>query len=123
MLLCEADSVTAVPQKLYQRDRGPSAGSRMEPRRMTGFVDVVMQVAAIEMLSDEAAQIEQELQRLLAEVERTPVELHHDVFWERFMELLKRRGEVCRKTMILARHTRDDQRKNAGMGVGALHQP
>jgi len=71
---------------------------------MTSLVNLVMEAAAAEVLHEEAAQIEQEVQRLLAEVGRaTAAEPNPGVLRERFMELLKRRGEVARKALILFR--------------------
>ena len=68
---------------------------------MTSLVHLVMEAAAAEVLHEEAAQIEQEVQRLLAEVGHATVEEPHHGFRERFMQLLKRRGEVARKALIL----------------------
>ena len=69
---------------------------------MSSLVNLVMEAAAAEVLHEEAAQIDQEVQRLLAEVEHSTVEEpDHGVFWHRFMDLLKRRGEVVQKALIL----------------------
>jgi|SRR5215469_8545873 len=81
------------------------------------MTDVVGPVATwTEPLQEEAAQIEREVQRLLADVRYAEVKgTCHVAFWERFMELLKRRGEVLRKVLILfeesesVRHARGDQ--------------
>ena len=61
---------------------------------------VVSSVAAeTEPLRQEAAHLEQEVQRLLADpaVER----VCRAAFWGRFMELLKHRGEILRKVLKL----------------------
>jgi hypothetical protein len=69
---------------------------------MSSLVNLVMEAAAAEVLHEEAAQIDQEVQRLLAEVGHSTVEEpDHGVFWDRFMDLLKRRGEVVQKALIL----------------------
>jgi hypothetical protein len=69
---------------------------------MTGLVNLVMQAAAAEVLHEQADHIECEMERLLAEVKHATVEdPYYGVLWERFMELLKRRGEVARKALIL----------------------
>jgi hypothetical protein len=41
---------------------------------MTDFVALVMQAAATETLQEEADQIDREVQRLLAEIERAPAD-------------------------------------------------
>jgi hypothetical protein len=74
----------------------------------TTFVNLVMEAAAIESLREEAAGIEQEMQRLLSEVEQaTDKGSCRAVFFERFMELLRRRGETARKTAVLFEQSRD----------------
>jgi hypothetical protein len=70
---------------------------------MASLVNLVMEAAATEVLYEERDQIEQEMGRLLAEVEHSNIRgPHYGVFCERFMELLKRRGEVARKALILS---------------------
>jgi intracellular sulfur oxidation DsrE/DsrF family protein len=51
-------------------------GKRETVKKMTheDLVTVVMRSAAIEVLQDEADQIDEEVRRLMAEIERTPVE-------------------------------------------------
>jgi hypothetical protein len=69
---------------------------------MTDLVNFVMQAAATELLQAEADQIDQEVQRFLSEMERAPFEeCRAGSFAQRFLELLKRRGEVARKALIL----------------------
>ena len=69
---------------------------------MISFVSLVMETAAAELLLEEAAQIEEEMQRFLSEMDHaTGEDAHHGVLLERFMELLERRGEVTRKALIL----------------------
>ena len=69
---------------------------------MNDFVSLVMEAAAIEVLHVKAVQIDQEVQRLLAEMERVPVEaLRGGGFAQPFLELLKRRGEIGRKALII----------------------
>jgi hypothetical protein len=69
---------------------------------MTDFVALVMQAAATEMLQEEADQIDREVQRLLAEIERAPAdEGSRGSFAQRFLELLKRRGDIARKALVI----------------------
>jgi transcription initiation factor TFIIIB Brf1 subunit/transcription initiation factor TFIIB len=69
---------------------------------MNDLIGLVMEAAAIELLHVDALQIDREVQRLLAEMEHVPVEeLRRDDFAQRFLELLKRRGEVARKALII----------------------
>jgi hypothetical protein len=69
---------------------------------MTDFVTLVMQAAATEVLREEADQIDQEVQRLLVEMERASVgENRGGRLAQRFLVLLKRRGEVARKALLL----------------------
>ena len=69
---------------------------------MTDLVTLVMQAAATEALQEEADQIDQEVQRLLVEMERASVgENRGGGFAQRFLVLLKRRGEVARKALLL----------------------
>ena len=69
---------------------------------MTDLITFVMQAAATELLQAEADQIDQEVQRLLAEMERAPIEeCRSGGFVQRFLELLKRRGEVARKALVI----------------------
>ena len=69
---------------------------------MTSLVTTVMQSAAIKMLEEEADQIDQEMQGLLAEMERVPVEeCRLGSFWQRFLDLPRRRGEVAREALVI----------------------
>jgi hypothetical protein len=67
---------------------------------MTDLVTLVMRVAATEALQEEADQIDQEVQGLLVDMERASVGESRR-FAQRFLVLLKRRGEVARKTLLL----------------------
>jgi len=97
---------------------------------MINFVSLVMETAAAELLLEEAAQIEEEMQRFLSEMEQGTVEnARHGVLLERFIGLLKRRGEIARKALILfkkrkvrlapgpAQHDARTIRKALGMNV------
>ena len=67
---------------------------------MTDLVTFVMQAAATEVLQAQADQIDQEVQRLLAEMQRAPIEeCRSRSFALRLLALLKRRGEVARKAL------------------------
>jgi hypothetical protein len=69
---------------------------------MTELVALVMRAAAIEVLQEEAEQIDQEIQRLLVETEQASVgEIRDRRFVHRFLLLLKRRGDVARKALCL----------------------
>ena len=69
---------------------------------MTDLIGLVMEAAATELLHEQAIQIDQEVQSLLAEMERAPVEEGgSDTFLERFLALLERRGEVARKALVI----------------------
>ena len=69
---------------------------------MTDLIALVMQAAATEVLQREADQIDEEVQRLLAEMERAPTEEYRrGGFTWRFLELLRRRGEVARRAPVL----------------------
>jgi hypothetical protein len=69
---------------------------------MTDLVTLVMQAAATEVLQEEANQIDQEVQWLLAEMEYAPVEEGgRDRSVHCLLELLKRRGEVARKALLV----------------------
>ena len=60
-----------------------------------------MQAAATELLQVEADQIDQDVQRLLAEMQRAPIEERRRSFALHFLEWLKRRGEVARKALAI----------------------
>jgi hypothetical protein len=67
-----------------------------DERPMNDLVSLVMEAAATELLHVEADRIDQEVQRLLAEMEQASVEdLRRGGSAQRFLELLKRRGEVA----------------------------
>jgi hypothetical protein len=70
---------------------------------MTSLVTTVMQSAAIKLLEEEADQIDQQVQGLLTEMERVPLEEEGRLgsFTQFFLELLKRRGEVAREALVV----------------------
>jgi hypothetical protein len=69
-----------------------------------------MEAAATERLRDEADQIEQEMQRLLAEMERATAKEHRGGQVQRFLELLKRRGEIARRALALFEELESERR-------------
>lgn len=76
---------------------------------MTDLVALVMQAAAIKALQEEADQIDQDVQRLLAEMERASVEeCRRGGFAQRFIALLRRRGEVARKALVVFREPQSE---------------
>jgi hypothetical protein len=62
---------------------------------------LVMKAAATELLYEEAGQIDQEMRRLLAEMEHAPATECRGVLLQRFLDLLQRRGEVAKKALIM----------------------
>jgi hypothetical protein len=69
---------------------------------MTDLIGLVMEAAATELLHEQAVHIDQEVQRLLAEMGRAPVEeCCGGTFMERFLALLERRGEIARKALVI----------------------
>jgi hypothetical protein len=62
---------------------------------------LVMKAAATELLYEEAAQIDREVQWLLAEMQRTPASKCRGVLLQRFLDLLQHRGEVAKKALIM----------------------
>ena len=71
---------------------------------MSNLVSLVMKAAASELLHQEAIQVDQEMEKLLAEMELVPhVQGCLDDFMLRFFALLKRRNEVARKALLIAR--------------------
>jgi hypothetical protein len=73
-------------------------------RYMSDLVSRVMKVAASELLYREAIQVDQEMEKLLAEMELVPrVEGCLGDFMLRFFALLKRRNEIARKALVIAR--------------------
>lgn len=77
---------------------------------MTSLVSLVMEAAATERLRDEADQIEQEMQRLLAEMELATAKEHRGGQVQRFLELLKRRGEIARRALALFEELESERR-------------
>jgi hypothetical protein len=89
---------------------------------MSSLVSLVKEAAAGELLHEEAARVEEEVQRFLSEVEQAAVEdTHDDAFLERFMALLKRRGEIARRAMILFREIKE--RRVLDEPAPAQHDP
>jgi hypothetical protein len=70
---------------------------------------LVMKAAATELLYDDAAQIDQEVRWLLAEMEHAPASECRGILLQRFLDLLQRRGEVAKKALIM----RDDPEARA----------
>jgi hypothetical protein len=69
---------------------------------MTDLIDLVMGAAATELLHAQTLQIDQDIQRLLEEMERAPVEeCRRGDFAERFLVLLERRGKIARKALVI----------------------
>jgi hypothetical protein len=68
---------------------------------MSDLVGLVMEAAATELLYEEAARIDRDVQRLLAEMEQAPSEECRRSFAQRLLELLERRGEIARKALIV----------------------
>lgn len=68
---------------------------------MTDLVTLVIQAATIRRLEMECGPIDREVQQLVAEMEHLSVEeCRHGKFLERFMELLRRRGEIAREVLV-----------------------
>ena len=71
---------------------------------MSDLVSRMMKAAASELLHQEAIQVDQKMERLLAEMELVPhVEGCLDDFMQRFFALLRRRDEIARKALAIAR--------------------
>ena len=68
---------------------------------MSDLVGLVMEAAATELLYEEAAQIDREVQQLLAEAEHAPAHECRSALAQRFLELLERRGEIARKAPVV----------------------
>jgi hypothetical protein len=69
---------------------------------MNDLVRRVMEVAANELLHQEAIQVDQEMEELLAEMALVPhVEGCLDGFMLRFFALLKRRSETAKKALVI----------------------
>ena len=68
---------------------------------MTDLVTVVIQAATIRRLEVECGPIDRDIQRLVAKMEHLPLEeCRRGEFLERFMELLRRRGEIAREVLV-----------------------
>ena len=68
---------------------------------MTDLVTVVIQAATIRRLEVECGPIDRDIQRLVAKMEHLPLEgSRRREFLERFMELLRRRGEIAREVLV-----------------------
>jgi hypothetical protein len=71
---------------------------------MSNLVSRVMKAAASELLHQEAIQVDQDMEKLLAEMELVPhVQGCLDDFMLRFFALLKRRNEIARRALLIAR--------------------
>ena len=71
---------------------------------MSDLVSQLMTAAVIELLHQDAIQVDQEMEELLAEMELVPhVEGCLDDFMLRFFTLLKRRGEIAQRALGIAR--------------------
>lgn len=68
---------------------------------MTDLVGLVMDAAATELLYAQAAQIDQEVQRLLAEMERAPARRCRSDLAQRFLDLLERRGQIAQRAPVI----------------------
>ncbi len=66
---------------------------------------LVMKAAATELLYEEAAQIDREVQRLLVEMDRAPASECRGTLAQRFLDLLQHRGEVAKKALIMRENT------------------
>jgi hypothetical protein len=66
---------------------------------------LVMKAAATELLYEEAAQIDREVQQLLAEMDRAPASECRGTLAQRFLDLLQHRGEVAKKALIMRENT------------------
>ena len=68
---------------------------------MTDLVTLVIQAAAIRRLEMECGPIDRDIQQLVAKMEHLPLEeSRRGEFLERFMELLRRRGEIAREVLV-----------------------
>jgi hypothetical protein len=71
---------------------------------MTDLVTLIMQAATISRLEEECDQVDQEVAQLLNEIERVSIEDgRHGEYRERFMALLKRRGEIVCKALLTSK--------------------
>jgi hypothetical protein len=67
------------------------------------LVSLVMKVAASELLHQEAIQVDQDMEELLAEMALVPnIESRLDDFTLRFFELLKRRSKIAQRALGIA---------------------
>jgi hypothetical protein len=77
-----------------------------EARRMTDdLARLVMKAAATELLYEEAAHIDREVQWLLVEMERAPASECRGTLLQRFLDLLQGRSEVAKKALIMRENT------------------
>ena len=68
---------------------------------MPDLVGLVMEAAATELLYEEAAQIDREVQQLLAEAKHASAQESRGTLLQRLIELLERRGEIARKAPLV----------------------
>jgi len=74
---------------------------------VTDLVTVVIQAATICRLEMECGPIDREIQQLVAKMEHLPLEeSRRREFLERFMELLRRRGEIAREVLVKSKAPR-----------------
>jgi hypothetical protein len=66
---------------------------------------LVMKAAATELLYEEAAHIDREVQWLLVEMERAPASECRGMLLQRFLDLLQDRSEVAKKALIMRENT------------------
>ena len=68
---------------------------------MTHLVTLVIQAATIRRFELECGPIDRDIQQLVAKMEHLPLEeSRRGEFLERFMELLRRRGEIAREVLV-----------------------
>ena len=84
-----------------------------EDDALASLVSLVMETAATERLREETDQIDQEMQRLLAEMERATGKEHRGGQVQRFLELLKRRGEIARRALAQFEKLESERRVRA----------
>jgi hypothetical protein len=72
---------------------------------VTDLVTLIIQRATINRLEMECGPIDRDVQQLVAEMEHlSAAECRRGGFPERFMELLRRRGEIARAVLVKPKH-------------------
>ena len=84
-----------------------------EDDALASLVSLVMETTATERLREETDQIDQEMQRLLAEMERATGKEHRGGQVQRFLELPKRRGEIARRALAQFEKLESERRVRA----------